>query len=147
MPGAWHCRLCCRHSKQRVVPFPICYLFVSVFGWRDRLPMFGPITLIQLPLTLHRAFWTQLVDAVVLLSSEDVVGRHQSLPPSEMAVYLLHLFAPSEMVAYLLHVFAPSEMVACWKQFLVPLEPGAPLDGVIGGVLLSPRRDGSQFCR
>ena len=82
MPSAWHCRLCCRHSKQRAVPFPICYLFVSVFGWLDRPPICGPMPLMQLLLTLHRAFWTRPVERS---GSLPFVDLYQLLPPSEMA--------------------------------------------------------------
>ena len=91
------------------MPFPICYLFVSVFGWLDRPPICGPMPLMQLLLTLHRAFWTRPVERS---GSLPFVDLYQLLPPSEMAGYQL---PPSEMAVYLLHLFAPSEVAACWK--------------------------------
>ena len=112
MPGALHCRLCCRHSKQRAVPSPICCLFVSVFVRRDRPPIFGPMPLLQLPLTLHRVFSKLLVGQAVLLSSKDAADLCQLVPPSEMAAYLCQWLAPSEMAAYSCQELAPSELAA-----------------------------------
>ena len=125
---------------QRAVPSPVYYLFGSVFAWLGLL-------LLQQPLTLHCAFLTLLVRQAVLLSSEDVADLHQSLPPSELAAYLLQLSALSELAAYLIHLPAPSELAACWKQLPVLLEAAALLDEAIGGALLWPRRDGSRLCR
>ena len=130
-----------------VVPFPVCCSIWNECSWPGSLQFlgpvlfFGPILLLPLPLFLLNAFLTLLVGRS---ESSPVVDLYQLLPPSEMAGYQL---PPSEMAVYLLHLFAPSEVAACWKQFLVPLEPGAPLDDVIGGALLSPRLGGRRFCR
>ena len=102
MLGAVHCRFCCRRNMQRAVPSPICCLFGSVFDWRDRQPICGPMPLLQLPLTLHRVFSKLLVGQAVLLSSEDAADLCQLVPPSEMAAYLCQWLAPSELAAHLI---------------------------------------------
>ena len=126
MPGAWHCRLCCRQNMLHVVPSPVrCSIWNKCF-WPGSLQFlwpvlfFGPILLLPLPLVLPHVFLTLPVRRFGLLP---VVGLYQLLPPSEMACYQLppsemagyqlQPIAPLELAAHLIHLPAPSEVAAC----------------------------------